>query len=215
MRSIRLSLIVYFLLLLAAALGSVSILVYRITAQVLSDKQEATRQLLLTQHDERRKDELKKTDDDLLSHATLLLNLARSQYDNDRTFPLKNGLTSLGILNTGMMPQAQLTTPLWLADYHSPRLMSKLSNVLASQIQLDESLLLRGEEHTTDLFQIDSRRGGRGGWRSKSLGERSLPVDQDHFDQMQMLGWEHDDIVFAGVRMRRVMMKAPIARFGF
>ena len=42
MRSIRLSLIVYFLLLLAARYA-VSILVYRITAQVLSDKQEATR----------------------------------------------------------------------------------------------------------------------------------------------------------------------------
>src|SRR5262245_41759799 len=143
MRSIRLSLIVYFLLLLAAALGAVSILVYRITAQVLSDKQEATRQLLLTQHDERRKDELKKTDDDLLSHATLLLNLARSQYDTDRTFPLKNGFTSLGILNTALLPQAHLTTPLWVGEYESPRLANKLSNMLGNQIQLDESLLLR------------------------------------------------------------------------
>jgi two-component system, OmpR family, heavy metal sensor histidine kinase CusS len=213
MRSIRLSLIVYFLLLLAAALGAVSILVYRITARVLSDKQETTRELLRTQYEERRKDELAKTDQDLFNHATLLLNLARSQYEIDRAYPLR--FSYLGILNAALTPQGHLLTPLWVAEHRNRDLSEKLRNVLASQIQLDEDLLHRGVEHGSDLFQIDSRRGTRGGWRSKSLGDRALPFDPDQFEGMQMLSTQYDDLEFGGIKMRRVMLKAPIARFGF
>src|SRR5947208_10287753 len=46
MRSIRLSLIVYFLVLLALALGGVSWFAYETTAQALRDKQASTKDLI-------------------------------------------------------------------------------------------------------------------------------------------------------------------------
>ena len=49
MRSIRWSLIVYFLALVGVALGAVSWLVYRTTAQTLQDKEVSTAQLIESQ----------------------------------------------------------------------------------------------------------------------------------------------------------------------
>src|SRR5271165_7655665 len=50
MRSIRLSLIVYFLLLFVVAMGAVSIFVYQTTAQTLLSKQASTDALIQAQY---------------------------------------------------------------------------------------------------------------------------------------------------------------------
>src|SRR5712671_4651329 len=49
MKSIRLSLIVYFLVLIALALGGVSMLVYQTVSSTLKDKQAKTEELLASQ----------------------------------------------------------------------------------------------------------------------------------------------------------------------
>ena len=69
MKSIRLSLIVYFLLLVAGALTAVSLLVYQVTARVLSEKQATNKQLLQTQYEQNSKEIRAKTDNDLLAQA--------------------------------------------------------------------------------------------------------------------------------------------------
>ncbi len=56
MKSIRLSLMAYFLVLLALALGAVSLLVYEISAHALREKQEAHAKLISAQSDELRKE---------------------------------------------------------------------------------------------------------------------------------------------------------------
>ena len=57
MRSIRLSLVVYFLVLLALALGAVSVLVFQTTHRTLLAKRDATRALLDAQYEERCRNE--------------------------------------------------------------------------------------------------------------------------------------------------------------
>src|SRR5262245_5297928 len=88
MRSIRLSLVVYFLVLLALALGAVSALVYRTTEQGLRDKQQAMARLLQDRH----RDQL---DEILRSEASDLANVTLQEERSQRkhlTFGSVGGL---------------------------------------------------------------------------------------------------------------------------
>ena len=78
------------------------------------------------------------------------------------------------------------------------------------QVDSADESSARGEEHTAICFNRRRARRAADGGRNRSA--IVLPVDQDHFDQMQM--WVGRMIVFAGENAR-VMMKAPIACFGF
>ena len=65
MKSIRLSLMVYFLGLLALALGAASLLVYETAQQTLRDKQRAAEKLIETQYKDRCRDEENRLDEQL------------------------------------------------------------------------------------------------------------------------------------------------------
>src|SRR5262245_51870086 len=80
MKSIRLSMIVYFLVLLAAAMGLVSWLVYRTSAEALQARQATNRELLEQKFDQARKEERQKLDSDLLHNAYTLAYLAQSHH---------------------------------------------------------------------------------------------------------------------------------------
>ena len=77
MKSIRLSLMVYFLGLLALALGVASWLVYEIARETLQDKQRAAKSLVETQYKERCDEEKKRRDDQLLLEAQTLNKLVQ------------------------------------------------------------------------------------------------------------------------------------------
>src|SRR5579884_380377 len=97
MRSIRLSLLVYFLLLLVVALGAVSALVYGITYRAIQDKKASTQHLLKAQY-EHRKDAIKdEFDNRILHRAQTLANLAKSQWKRV-PFPELNGLSLLSAM---------------------------------------------------------------------------------------------------------------------
>ena len=81
MRSIRLSLIVYFLVLLALALGTASMFVYETTRQTLLGRKEALHTLLKEKHDHRVQEVREKFDHDLLAQAWTLGSLAQFQHD--------------------------------------------------------------------------------------------------------------------------------------
>ncbi len=211
MKSIRLSLIIYFLLLLAGALGAVSLLVYQITARVLHEKQDANRNLLQTQYDHMSKEVRAKTDSDLLAQARLLLNLSQSQFEANRLHALRT--IWVGVLGAGASPQGHFLMPLWFAETRDFRfrVADEIRVRVANEIVLDEDLLHRSEDRSTDLYQINSMSGRT--YRSGSLRNRFLPFDAGRFEQMRMLDWEFDDIEMDGVKLRRVLMKAPIVRF--
>ena len=77
MRSIRLSLLGYFLVLLALALGAVSFLVYQITEQTLSAKEADANKLLHEKNEKRLQEQHDKLDLTLLSQARALAAVPR------------------------------------------------------------------------------------------------------------------------------------------
>src|ERR1051326_4238456 len=81
MRSIRLSLLVYFLGLLALALGVVSVLVYGITKDSLRAKNDATAKLIQKQYEELCANEQARLDTVLRSDAQFLVNQLHMQID--------------------------------------------------------------------------------------------------------------------------------------
>src|SRR6516162_137318 len=84
MRSIRLSLVVYFLILLAVALGAATLLVYRTAADSLRAKQAVNRQLLETQFKEQEQEERARFDERLLTKASIVASQAQIQFQPER-----------------------------------------------------------------------------------------------------------------------------------
>src|SRR5262249_49911425 len=154
MKSIRLSLIVYFLLLLGLALGAVSVLVYRTTYVTLLAKKETTRKLLQAQYEDRCQEVRTKLDDELFYQARILADKAQSQSPWFRPrFPTFLGL--LGATPTGgghgMIQQGVAQWGL------RPDLSFGLNRLLGlTEIQFNEDLIPRHATGSTEYFQINS-----------------------------------------------------------
>src|SRR5437763_238948 len=99
MRSIRLSLVVYFLGLLAAALGVASLLAYRTAERTLAEKRKATEQLIQAQYEERSRKERQALDEKLLQQAHTLARLVELQNDL-RQFVRLHELRWLGLMSS-------------------------------------------------------------------------------------------------------------------
>jgi heavy metal sensor kinase len=125
MKSIRLSLTVYFLVLLIAALGTASLLVYRTTKSSLQAREQATErllvakkntaaQLLQTRHDEDVKAKHAQLDADLLAQARTLAGLVQFQFDWGRFRGREYNF--VGALGAVTVPHGGLLVPLWVAE---------------------------------------------------------------------------------------------------
>jgi heavy metal sensor kinase len=84
MRSIRLSLTVYFLVLLAVALGTASVLAYRTTKQTLLDKEQAAQELLQARYEKERRKEEEQLDKTLFQQARTVAQFIQFQQDWSR-----------------------------------------------------------------------------------------------------------------------------------
>ena len=114
MKSIRLSLIVYFLVLIAVALGGVSVLAFRTTWTTLQDKQASTEDLIHTQFTTQCRDIRGALDRRLLHQAQLLASKARSM-------PIPREPAYLAIAaGIGAGPTSRATTALWIAPALTP-----------------------------------------------------------------------------------------------
>jgi heavy metal sensor kinase len=118
MKSIRLSLMVYFLALLAVALLAASFLVYRNAEQTLGAKQQAMAQLIGAQYRERCQKEEARLDDALLAQAQSLARIVQVQFDWDRveSRTARLSLHALGLLSSTQSPYAYLLAPTWIAE---------------------------------------------------------------------------------------------------
>ncbi|HLW63739.1 MAG TPA: HAMP domain-containing sensor histidine kinase [Gemmataceae bacterium] len=217
MKSIRLSMIVYFLVLLAAAMGLVSWLVYRTSAEALHARQVTNRELLLQQYEQRRREERQKLDSDLLHNAILLANLAQSQHQSS---PLRALPAVMNTMIAGPTPFAYLTV-LPLNSDPGRRLNGWIYWHMATKINIDDDALTkigdqRADERNAEFMQINSPFGMP--WQSKSLDGHPLPfgeAEQKQFASMQLLDSAADEIDWQGHHLRRVMLKAPISRTRF
>jgi signal transduction histidine kinase len=218
MKSIRLSMIVYFLVLLAAAMGLVSWLVYRTSAEALHARQVTNRELLQQQYEQRRKEEKGKLDTELLHDANILVNLAQSQH---QASPLRSMPVLMSSLIGSRTPFGYLAILPFGYD-SGRRLNGWIHWHIATKINIDEDALTRisvgrGEDKIPELMQINSTFGMP--WHSASLsGHRTLPfgdVERKQFASMQWLDWAVDDIEWEGHHFRRVMLKAPVGQQSF
>ena len=112
MRSIRLSLLGYFFVLLVLALGAASLLAYRTGEQTLEEKKITTNQLVDAQYKELARQERVRFDEQLLTQAQRLADLV--QYDRHRD-PLRR-LYYLGLLSSNLAPSGYVLAPLWMTD---------------------------------------------------------------------------------------------------
>src|SRR5262245_60556534 len=109
MKSIRASLIVYFWMLLALGLGGASVLAYRIAADSLRTKQEANRQLLEAQFEDRERDEKLRFDDLLLAKARFVATKVRTDFQA-RTSVLVQCLTPLALMGESQAALASVVS---------------------------------------------------------------------------------------------------------
>src|SRR5689334_22903830 len=113
MKSIRLSLLVYFLGLLAVALFAASLLVYRTAELTLEAKREAMEKLIQTQYEESRRKEEERLDETLLAQAQSLARVVQVQFERNRDMQ-PAFLTGLMFVN--LSPYGYLQAPTWIAE---------------------------------------------------------------------------------------------------
>src|SRR5262249_54041013 len=122
MKSIRLSLMLYFLVLLGLALGAVAVSAYQYTQYTLEAKVETRRELLKTYYERDCERERQNLDDALRQRARTLADQALFQYQWSRTRVLD--MAPLGLLSVVADPNGYpLTTrcilaTLWLPERH-------------------------------------------------------------------------------------------------
>ena len=227
MRSIRLSLVVYFLVLLAGALGAASWLAYHTSDETLSQKKDATRKLVEAQYEENGRQERAKLDEQLLAEAQSLARQTQTLLNWPQLHERERQLGLLGLGAWPLVPNTHLTAPVWLAEavrspdrMHGPEaahapspFYAELFHTTVPEIHFDTSSpdQLAMLESTAEFFQIDSAWGAS--YRSKSMGDRSFPINPQAFAPDQELSWEWaDDSLGADVPVRRVMLRTS-ARF--
>jgi two-component system, OmpR family, heavy metal sensor histidine kinase CusS len=223
MRSIRLSLTLYFLGLLAAALGTACLLVYRIAGQTLEARRKAAEELIDTQYNDHCRAEKARLDARLASQADILARLTQFHFNfsraGDPTLP------ALGVLSTALAPSGYLLVPTWAGQgvwsgprdtpFAAPYASEMHRRSIPTEIKLNTSDLLREVDgQVAEYFQIEGRNST---YPSQSLAGRSFlpPRDITTFAPDQWVHWEADDArLDANTLVRRVTFKVSVARWG-
>ncbi|MFO0880628.1 MAG: HAMP domain-containing sensor histidine kinase [Gemmataceae bacterium] len=109
MRSIRLSLVVYFVTLVVAGLGVASYLVYEVAQRTLRDKEHAAGELIDTSYKERCQEAHTQLDERLLSQARTLAGQVRPRFRPMREILFH--LNILGMMTSSVGPNAHTIVP--------------------------------------------------------------------------------------------------------
>lgn len=207
MRSIRFSLIVYFILLLGVALGVSSILLYRMAEETLEDKRNSTRKLIRAQYEQECQVEENQLNNTLLFQAQTIGRLA--QFQTDWTRLRYKSLHVLGLLSSIPSPNGHLTSPLWIGEGVRGWLSYEMVRPELTLITLDETDLWRHVDgQLADFFQIDT--AWKSQYRSSSLEGRSFPGEPRQFARGKPLAWEFETFELRpGVKVRSVILKTP------
>jgi signal transduction histidine kinase len=208
MRSIRLSLIVYFLVLLTLALGGVSWFMYQTTAQALRGKQASTNDLIRTQYGEQRDQIQKALDNHLNRQAQALAKNARPSKD------YLEPLLACGILATPLQPQGYLNATWWWAS-SGGQLSLELFWKRPVDIVIkdaDDRIPHADSSQAPEYFQTYSGRG-KTQQHSENIGKRSFALDEAVRGSAKLRVPQFDTVEpEPGWRLRRVTLKWPPGR---
>jgi heavy metal sensor kinase len=206
MKSIRLSLLIYFALLVALALGAVSALAYHTARQSLRDRQRSLEALLRSKYQERSHQQMQRLDESLLAEARSLGGLVQMQVQNPRHGRLQL-LSSVGLLTCGNCPSGFCTVPLWLAEGTKSKVGNYIFTLGQTPRLIDMVLPGQTEGQATQYFQINMRNGAK--WRSPSMGPYSFPFNAWLLGKKKgLLDWQFDDTELRpDQRVRRVTLR--------
>ncbi len=210
MRSIRLSLVVYFLLLLTAAVGSVCWLVYQTAAGALEERRRGSQDVVETQYVAHVEETRTALDRRLVRQAQTIAAMARSMNVH------LEGLYPLGVMGAPLAFQGYLHMPLWLAEGTYPPLSMALIRRRSWEIDVEaaEDLVAPPPgEPAHEYFQVYSGKGLLLK-RSKSLGGQVLELDAELLESAEPLHEYFDNVrLESGATARRVTLKTPVTRF--
>lgn len=207
MRSIRLSLVVYFLLLQAAALGAAAWLVHYTAGESLQSEQDLHQKLLARQYAESVDKERAQFDEELLRKARALAEVAQPQFQGRRLESAP--FLSLGILTACVAANGQLLAPAWVASGTCTPLHAQLLQQLAAEIVVSENMLPHDHDSAMeDYFQINSEWGAI--WHSHNFdSDQSYPIDRELFEGGKTTVYL-DLTTPNGNRARCVQLKTPV-----
>jgi signal transduction histidine kinase len=214
MRSIRLSLLGYFLVLLALALGAMSFLVDEIAGKTLNDKEAKAKDILNEKKDEQIQVERSKLDKQLDSQVGFMAWTAITHFESHRTPHAE--LFGLMALATALEPAAPVTTAIQTSEFRQGVIIDYLVRQALAKIKFDEDRHPEGDQPEIEYFQIEDEFGHV--WRSRSLNDASF-VDPPPKLELPAIGrpqWPHvydDTKLELGSPVRRATMKAPIYRY--
>lgn len=224
MKSIGLSMLLYFLGLLGVALGISSLMAYRTSQRALESAKAAKEEPIRRQYQERRQAEEKALDDGLLLQAKTMawmvwerLLQARNRWD-DAGY---QKLNTLGMLGSSVMPNGHLLFLVWWSEGvrekergKNPLYWEMYRHYVPEITFKEDDLPNHGENHQADYYQIDCT--GSNSVRSPSLAS-SFPTDPSSFppltqdDRGPFYGFD-DMVLPSGQQVRRVLLKAPFRR---
>ena len=222
MRSIRLSLMVYFLALLGVAFGAVSLLVYRSTRETLLSKKVATENLIEAQYKERCRAEEQRLDDALLAQAGRLAGLTYMEWDFRKMILLQSQsdwqhlapreACYLNVLNGALAPNGYFPAAISLLEARNAPLTLGPLTFCVTDIKFEkEDLTHHIDPNVAQYYQVYNTWGGL--YRSESLGDLTLPFELAQPELEKGVVSKVDEIDLPdGKRVRRLMLQIPPPR---
>lgn len=241
MRSIRRSMTVYMLVLLAATLGVVWIVIDQVTARALAARELAGADKINATYQERCRNERERIDQTLLQQARELGNAmhlhAEPWFRAESTkYDVHCAVSDLLFAPSPVLGPSLLTNVSWYGYSHSPSVFGRpnpwswwgggfLFRLYFASLPLPEEYIrhVDDEESNSDYFQINTQAGRE--WLSKSLAGRKLPFDNKEFDARptdsqrpgnspSLIDWTIGSSTLGPdqERVRRVLYKAPSPR---
>jgi heavy metal sensor kinase len=208
-KSIRLSLVVCFLSLLAVALGAASALLYHTAQEQLLAKKESAAQLIEARYKDRCRDEEDRLDTQLRFQAQALARVVQLQFDFSHWRYQK--LHLYGMISAQTAPSGYVLFPVWWAQSVRHPLSYEAYRKVLPEVKVNEEELAQTEGQVPEYFQIDSSWGKS--YRSQSLDKDTLALDTRAFaaDQVFHISFE-DYTVRPGLTVHRVILKTPSVR---
>jgi heavy metal sensor kinase len=240
MKSIRLSLIVYFLVLLTAALGAVSWFSYRTTAESLRERQRDAQKMIEAQYETREKAARNELDREILRQARALAGMPLITIHYEAIF-------SANAIMTPVTLPGYVNLPLWLPDTRNwpkeapkespmkdappppyvpqwlllaqekgkPRVDSQRYFPKYTHLQSSELLVANVDpEHPKEYFQTYLGKDVVPTQRSESMGDTWFTLTNGQ-RKLGLFAEDFDDITMnSGTKVRRVTLKTPVAGYG-
>jgi len=201
MKSIRRTLLITVLCVLVITLGVVSVVVYRLSVSSLRDKERAARDLV-----DQRYNDLQ--DEELRNRADILARDVQQNFQWEK-WALRWQLAGFAAFSSPTMPLSP--APLLITVETSG---GSLGNGLNARFATELTLAEDETYHNSDYEFVQMTAEWGASWKSRSLGNSVLPLDQSRFrrDVDSKPFWDFVTLP-DGRTVRRVVVKAPVTRY--